>query len=155
MVSRGAFCWNGMTTMVGDTVCHCRAPRWREMERKPAGLCRERLTAFLVAVRSPARVTATSRVGWHGSAFVLPDQCIGALHGEDLLLQGSGAIEHAFRERGTLEEWQNQIARYAVGNSRLGVALPAAFAAALVGRSRAAVCISVARLQSARSPRWW
>lgn len=94
---------------------------------------RERLTAFLAAVRSPARVIATSRVGWHESAFVFPDKCIGSLNGENLLLQGSAAIEHAFRERGTLEEWQNRVARYAIGNSRLGIALSAAFAASLVG----------------------
>src|SRR4051794_117989 len=34
---------------------------------------RERLTAFLTSVRSPARVTATSRIGWHKDTFVLPD----------------------------------------------------------------------------------
>jgi putative DNA primase/helicase len=99
----------------------------------PTRGARERLTAFLTAVRSPGRMTATSRIGWHGSAFVLPDQCIGASYREELLLQGSGALEHAFRERGTLQEWQQEIARYAVGNSRLGVALSTAFAAALVG----------------------
>jgi putative DNA primase/helicase len=99
----------------------------------PNRAARERLTAFLVAVRSSRRVTATSRIGWHGSAFVLPDESIGAQHGEDLLLQGSGAIEHAFRQRGTLEEWQEHVARYARGNSRLLLALSCAFAAALVG----------------------
>lgn len=99
----------------------------------PTRGARERLTAFLTAVRSSGRMTATSRIGWHGSAFVLPDRCLGASAGEELLLQGTGAIEHAFRERGDLREWQDQIARYAVGNSRLAVALSAAFAAALVG----------------------
>lgn len=99
----------------------------------PTRGARERLTAFLTVVRSSGRMTATSRIGWHGSAFVLPDQCIGASDGEELLLQGTGAAEHAFRERGMLQEWQSEIARYAIGNSRLAVALSTAFAAALVG----------------------
>src|SRR6202007_585900 len=99
----------------------------------PTRGARERLTAFLTAVRSPGRMTATSRIGWHGSAFVLPDQCFGISQGEELLLQGPGALEPAFRERGTLQDWQSEIARYAVGNSRLGVALSTAFAAALIG----------------------
>jgi uncharacterized protein (DUF927 family) len=94
---------------------------------------RDKLTACLASVRSSARVTATNRIGWHGSAFVLPDECIGAADGEELLLQGTGAVEHAFRQKGTLEGWKNKIACYAVGNSRLGVAISAAFAAALVG----------------------
>jgi len=99
----------------------------------PGRAARERLTAFLVGAHSPNRVTATLRIGWHGSAYVLPDQSIGAEGREDLLLQGNGAFEHAFRQRGTLHEWQDEVARYAVGNSRLLLALSAAFAAALVG----------------------
>lgn len=99
----------------------------------PARTARERLTAFLTAVRSPRRMTATTRIGWHGSSFVLPDECIGVGLLEDLLLQGVGAVEHAFCQRGTLQQWQHQIARYAVGNSRLAVALSAAFASCLLG----------------------
>jgi putative DNA primase/helicase len=99
----------------------------------PTRGARERLTAFLTTVRSSGRMIATSRIGWHGSAFVLPDQCLGVSGEEELLLQGSGAVEHAFRQRGTLAEWQVEIARYAVGNSRLAVALSTSFAASLIG----------------------
>jgi hypothetical protein len=37
---------------------------------------REKLTACLAAIRSTARVTATHRIGWHGSTFVLPDDWV-------------------------------------------------------------------------------
>lgn len=99
----------------------------------PSRSARERLTAFLLSVHSPHRVIATSRIGWHGEVFVLPDGSIGVRQGEDLLLQGTGAIEHTYRERGTLEEWQGEVARYAAGNSRLVLAVSTAFAACLVG----------------------
>jgi uncharacterized protein (DUF927 family) len=97
----------------------------------PSRRGRERFTAFLTAVRSPARVTATNRLGWHEGTFVLPDRCIGA-NGEKLMLQGSGSTEHAFRRQGSLADWQREVARYAAGNSRLVLAISAAFAAALV-----------------------
>jgi len=99
----------------------------------PNRAARERLNAFFLQVRSTGRVTATSRIGWHDGAFVLPEDCIGATPGEELLLQGSGAVEHAFRQRGSLENWQHEIARLAVGNSRLALVLSMSFAAVLVG----------------------
>lgn len=43
------------------------------------------------------------------------------------------AHEHSFRQAGTLESWQENVARYAVGNSRLVLAISAAFAGPLVG----------------------
>jgi uncharacterized protein (DUF927 family) len=98
----------------------------------PIRACRERLTAFLISVRSDHRVTATSRIGWHGPTFVLPGGSIGPLGSEELLLQGGSAVEHSFRSRGTLEEWQHQVGGYAQGNSRLVLALSMAFAAALL-----------------------
>lgn len=52
--------------------------------------------------------------------------------GERILLQTSGAIDHAYRTSGTLEGWQEHVARYAVGNSRFGLALSTAFAAPLL-----------------------
>ncbi len=52
--------------------------------------------------------------------------------GERYILQHTGAIDHAYRQRGTVESWQEHVARYAVGNSRLGLALSTAFAAPLL-----------------------
>lgn len=51
---------------------------------------------------------------------------------ERYIVQTTGAVDHAFREEGTLDGWQEQIARYAIGNSRLGLAISAAFAAPLL-----------------------
>jgi uncharacterized protein (DUF927 family) len=52
--------------------------------------------------------------------------------GERYILQHTGAIDHAYRKSGTLEGWQDHVARYAIGNSRLGLALSTAFAAPLL-----------------------
>jgi putative DNA primase/helicase len=84
-------------------------------------------------VRSPERARATGRIGWHGNAFVLPDEMIwGGPPVETILLQQTGPAKHSFRVRGSLSDWQNNVAKFAVGNSRLILALSSAFAAALI-----------------------
>lgn len=99
----------------------------------PSAGARTQFNSFLLQVRSPNRARATQRVGWHGQSFVLPDDCFGADQRDMLLLQSATAHEHSFRQRGTLQDWQDQVARYAIGNSRLVVALSAAFAGPLIG----------------------
>ncbi|WP_281502937.1 DUF927 domain-containing protein [Ancylobacter crimeensis] len=51
---------------------------------------------------------------------------------ERIILQTNGAVDHAMRNAGTLEGWKEHVARYAVGNSRLVLALSTAFAAPLL-----------------------
>jgi putative DNA primase/helicase len=92
---------------------------------------RSKFNAFLLQVNSPNRALATDRVGWNGTAFVLPDECFGGKQGETMLLQNSTSHEHLFRQSGTLDEWQ-EIPRLAVGNSRLILALSMAFAGPLL-----------------------
>jgi putative DNA primase/helicase len=99
----------------------------------PSQKARGLLNSFLLQVRSPVRARATQRIGWHGNAFVLPDDAFGGADDDKLLLQTSTANEHCFRQAGTLQSWQQNVARYAVGNSRLVIALSAAFAGPLIG----------------------
>lgn len=51
---------------------------------------------------------------------------------ERYIIQTTGAVDHAYRESGTLKDWQDNVARYAVGNSRLSLAISTAFAAPLL-----------------------
>jgi putative DNA primase/helicase len=99
----------------------------------PSQTARGLFNSFLLQVRSPKRARATQRVGWHSNAFVLPDDCFGVDARDILLLQSATAHEHSFRQSGTLEGWQQSVARYAIGNSRLVLAISAAFAGPLVG----------------------
>ena len=99
----------------------------------PGQKARQMFNAFLLQVRSPVRARATQRIGWHSDAFVLPDDCFGGPAGDTHLLQTATAHEHSFRQSGTLYSWQQNVARYAAGNSRLVIALSAAFAGPLIG----------------------
>lgn len=96
--------------------------------RKP----RELFTAYLASVRTDDRAKAVKRIGWHDNAFVLPDGTIGDANDEHIILQTGGSSEHAFKERGTLADWQQNVAQLAIGNSRLVLSLSAAFAAPLL-----------------------
>ena len=99
----------------------------------PGRKARDKLNSFLGMVQSPERARATTRIGWHEGVYVLPDQTIGThAANETLLLQSTGSVRHAFGQRGSLAEWKDNVARLAVGNSRLVLALSAAFAAALI-----------------------
>jgi uncharacterized protein (DUF927 family) len=99
----------------------------------PSQSARSRFNSFLLQVRSPNRARATQRVGWHSNSFVLPDDCFANDKRDQLLLQSATAHEHPFRQSGTLESWQKNVAHYAIGNSRLVLAVSTAFAGPLVG----------------------
>ena len=103
----------------------------------PGRKARELLTAFLTCSNVDGRARCVSRIGWHHGAdgrrvFVLPDATFGEAGAERVLLQTVGRFEHSFRERGSLEEWRARVAAPCAGNSRLVLAVSAAFAAPLL-----------------------
>lgn len=69
-------------------------------------------------------------IGWFERAFVFPEDVIpiGAAVG----YQSQGRGEHFYRTAGTLESWQKEIGRKCTGNSRLILAVSAAFAGPLL-----------------------
>ena len=97
---------------------------------------RQWLGEYIQTAPQKAKAYCVRRPGWHatgaGAAFVLPDATFGAAGGSRVLLQGSAATAHAFNVSGTLEDWQSNIAGLCVGNSRLTLAVSAAFAAPLL-----------------------
>jgi putative DNA primase/helicase len=94
---------------------------------------RKKLVTYLATVRVAGRARSVERVGWHGPAFLLPDEAFGeAAGGERVHLALD--LEHAFRVGGSLADWQQEVGRHAQGNSRLSFALSCAFAAPMLGR---------------------
>ena len=77
------------------------------------------------------RQVRVDTVGWHGRVFVLPDAAYGITDGTEVVFRG-GQNSHAFRVAGTLEDWQQHVARHARGNSRLMLALCTSMAAPLI-----------------------
>ncbi|EPC4024978.1 DUF927 domain-containing protein [Aeromonas salmonicida] len=92
---------------------------------------KRKLAAYLMSCQPEQRITCVERTGWHGRAYVLPGGSIGP-EAEGVILQTAGYAASDFTERGTLAEWQQEVAALAVGNSRLCFALSLAFAAPLL-----------------------
>jgi putative DNA primase/helicase len=88
---------------------------------------RNRLADFLSRVEVDGRALAADRPGWHGARFVLPHCVYGETAAERVVFQGDRAAPGTHDAKGTLAGWQREIAARAVGNSRLVVALSAAF----------------------------
>lgn len=92
---------------------------------------RRKLIEYLMECDPGRHVTCVSRTGWYEGAYVLPGEAIGPNAGAVALLS-AGYAGNDFTERGTLADWQREIAALAVGNSRLCFALSLAFAAPLL-----------------------
>lgn len=72
----------------------------------------------------------STQTGWHKEAYILPDRCIGS---DKYFYQSENFhTDIPYRQRGTLAEWQQHIARYCVGNPLLMLSVCAAFAGALL-----------------------
>lgn len=97
----------------------------------PERRARELFLAFLKLCPTDARALCTGRLGWVDDVFVTPFGAIGATE-QRFVFQANGATDHAFRQEGTLEGWQDTVARLAEGNSRLVFAIAAAFAPVLL-----------------------
>jgi len=91
----------------------------------------KRLHEYLMSAFPKRLIHCVSSTGWHGGLFVLPDVTYGPQSGQEIIFQGSSS-ENPFRIQETLEEWQNQIGRLCEGNSRLTLALSAAFTGPLL-----------------------
>jgi uncharacterized protein (DUF927 family) len=80
-------------------------------------------------------ITYATQTGWHDDRFVLPDRTYGrAGQDEELMFHTADRSEHRYNLGGTLNGWRDRVARYCAGNSRLVLAVSAAFAAPLLYR---------------------
>ncbi|ANY78464.1 hypothetical protein BB934_09665 [Microvirga ossetica] len=73
------------------------------------------------------RVRLVRRSGWHGDVFVLPHATMGRTSGENVVYDGR-ADAARYAESGSLEDWIENVARPASGNSRLILPICLAFA---------------------------
>ena len=91
---------------------------------------RTKLAIFLASVQPEKKIRCVERTGWHDGAFVLPDATFGAAEGE-LVLQ-SPLYVGLYKVSGTLEEWRTEVARLAIGNTRLTFCICVALAGVLL-----------------------
>ncbi|MFI0846578.1 DUF927 domain-containing protein [Mesorhizobium sp. IMUNJ 23232] len=98
----------------------------------PTKRARDLLNTYVGTAKINRRARPVTRIGWHGNAFVLPEECLGQIDGERIILQTAATVDHALRTGGMFAEWQERVAARCIGNSRLVIALSTALAAPLV-----------------------
>lgn len=96
----------------------------------PGTKARQLVAQYVQTARTEARAVCTGRTGWHGDSYVLPDETLGE-GGERVLLQTLGEPPK-MRTAGTAREWRDGVGALCAGNSRLVLAVSAAFAAPLL-----------------------
>ncbi len=97
----------------------------------PNRKARERLLEYLAGSRPGQTLTSIERTGWHDGHYVLPDATLGP-NGQEIIFQSGNAKGDDFTAAGSLGDWQEQIGRLCLGNSRLLFAVSCAFAAPLL-----------------------
>lgn len=105
----------------------------RGLSIAPGKKARLRLVDYIqnTEPKNGAKARSTDKTGWHNHRFVLPNEVIG--EGDDqVIYSGRQPEPGAYQKSGTLEEWQENVSKLCVGNSRLVLAVSTAFAAPLL-----------------------
>jgi putative DNA primase/helicase len=95
----------------------------------PGTKWQEKLLEYIQVANPNKLQLCTDRVGWHQDSFVLPDR---TYPNSELVLQSESSNFTGYGVKGTLQEWQDNIAKFAQGNSRLILAIACAFAPVLL-----------------------
>ena len=94
---------------------------------------RELLADYLQTQGAKTPYTVTNKTGWHNGAYILPNGEIIAPNAP-IIYNGDTSRAKGYNSAGSLKDWQQHIARYAAGNSRLCLALGTALAAPLLSK---------------------
>lgn len=79
---------------------------------------------YLMEASPDQRVLTVDSIGWHGNVFVLPEGVYGIQGDERVVLQLADPSATAdFVQHGTMQGWQDTVARLANGNPRLMLAI--------------------------------
>ena len=92
---------------------------------------RNLLTQFIQSRTPEEFASCTDRIGWHGTAFVLPRETIGD-DAERIVFQSDNAVENTFKIKGNADQWRVRVGALCAGNSRLVFAVACAFAGPLL-----------------------
>lgn len=92
------------------------------------------LSEFINKSKGQKIAVCVDRVGWFDGCYVLPDRTIGDTKGKEVLLQTAHPDSLGFSQNGTIEQWREGVARFAVNNSRLAFAISASFTALFISQ---------------------
>ena len=92
------------------------------------------LNQYIQGVKVERIARCVSQTGWQHGAYVTSDSTIGIsdLGDQEIVFQNETCPQKILSQKGSLQDWTKEIARYASGNSRIILAISASFAATLL-----------------------
>lgn len=94
------------------------------------GKIKRKLNEFLNLINPPKTISYTIRSGWHSQSFLTAYKVYGGDEGD--LIHLPAAEPAKLSTAGTLQEWQDNISALCINNSRLTLAVSAAFASMIL-----------------------
>jgi hypothetical protein len=103
----------------------------------PGTAAHERLKNLIFRIQPAKHIRSVARSGWHrigdDDIYVMPSGEVFGKDGVEVIVHTAGVkTGESTQASGTLAEWQYNIARHAVGNSRVAFGISTAFAAPLL-----------------------
>lgn len=89
------------------------------------------INRYLFQSKPLQRTRSVKKTGWYNDVFVFPEKVVGETD-EKVVYQSVVDMNYSYDDAGSLEEWQNHVARKCVGNSRLTFGVSTAFATMLL-----------------------
>jgi len=90
------------------------------------------LAQYLQMSTGLTSATCVFKTGWFKGAYVLPDRTIGGDPDNPVLFQTDNPLTGNFENKGTLDQWRENVASFGIGNSRVSFAISASFTAPLL-----------------------
>ena len=99
----------------------------------PDQRARNLFQCYLMSYQANRYALCVDRVGWHENVFVLPHTQIGQTADNDLIVyQASNTLDNRYQSKGTLAQWQSDVAHLVASHSLLVFSLCTAFTGQLL-----------------------
>jgi putative DNA primase/helicase len=120
---------NNMIIKDGDAIHQILAGRGLFVSTQKRA--KNRLSEYINASNPKQHATVIKVTGWHENCFITENGIVGEVSDKMLIFQ-SDAEPTAVGTKGTLQDWIDNVSRLCIGNSRLILAVSAAFASMLL-----------------------
>lgn len=100
------------------------------LQLSPSPKLRHLLLVYILSSLPTHRARCVQRIGWHQQLFVLPQTTFGET--TEKVLYQTELLTQEYQQSGSLLEWQQNIGKLCIGNTRLVLSVCCAFAALLL-----------------------
>jgi len=121
-----------MELLAGDGTAYRQVLLSSGLQIKEGRVGRELLSQYIQSMLPSQRMRCVSKLGWYGDLYILPGESIGESKDEEVVFQSYMPLAGHHESKGSLLDWQQNVAKYCVDNSRLGFCVSAALAAPLL-----------------------